>query len=390
LTSSNLTQMEHLPDTKGYSSTKPLIMHLHIVGGFLGSGKTTAIATASKLIQEQEIKVGVVTNDQGKYLVDSRFISAKHIPFGQVTNGCFCCNYNQLDEQINQLRDRQGVQVIFAESVGSCTDLIATVIKPLSIFKNKETERLSLSIFAEAALLFDFLQNSHSPFSTDITYIYSKQLEEAEILIVNKSDLLSTERLEKLKNLVNEKFPEKTVLYQNSKDRESVKKWIETLNQFSGETIPSRKSLYIDYQRYGAGEADLAWFDQEIEISSETGDAIKLGKQLIGLILSETENRNWTIGHLKFIIEANGRTEKISFTTNINRHDLEELSLSNASEAKLIINARIETDPDALKQMVAAVVQSIRKESKATILELNTSAFKPGFPNPTHRMSNVI
>ncbi|HZL08935.1 MAG TPA: GTP-binding protein [Prolixibacteraceae bacterium] len=364
-------------------------MHIHIVGGFLGSGKTTAIAAASKLIQEHGMKVGVVTNDQGKYLVDSRFLSAKHIPFGQVTNGCFCCNYNKLDEQINQLRDKQGVQVIFAESVGSCTDLIATVIKPLSVYKKGKTERLSLSIFAEAALLSDFLQNNHLPFSANINYIYSKQIEEAEFLIVNKTDLISPELLEELKKLVAGKFPEKTVLYQNSLDRESVVRWIDTLNQSSVETVPLRKSLDIDYQRYGSGEADLAWFDQEIKISSKAGNAVELGKQIVAQILAETENRQWSIGHLKFIIEANGQTEKISFTTNINRHDLEELSLSEASEAKMIINARIETDPDILKQTIAEIVQTIRTKSKATILELNTSAFKPGFPNPTHRMSNA-
>lgn len=364
-------------------------MHIHIVGGFLGSGKTTAIATASTLVQENGNKVGVVTNDQGKYLVDSRFVSAKQIPFGQVTNGCFCCNYNQLDEQMNQLRDQQGVQVIFAESVGSCTDLIATVIKPLSIYKKGETERLTLSIFAEAALLYNFLQFNQSPFSKNITYIYSKQLEEAEILIVNKSDLLDQEMLGKLEKLVDERFPEKTVLYQNSKDKESVAKWMEILNQSSGENTKNRTSLEIDYLLYGSGEAELAWFDQEIEISSINADAVEIGKQIISQILNETENRNWNIGHLKFIMEVNGRTEKISFTTNINRQDLDLLSMSPFPKAKLIINARIETEPDALQQMVANLVQSIRHETEATILELNTSAFKPGFPNPTHRMSNA-
>jgi len=364
-------------------------MDLHIVGGFLGSGKTTAIAAASKLIQEQGIQVGVVTNDQGKYLVDSRFISSRQIPFGQVTNGCFCCNYNQLDSQIDLLSDRQGVQLIFAESVGSCTDLMATVIKPLSVLKKGEVERLTLSIFADAALLFDFLKNLHSPFSKNIAYIYSKQIEEAEILVVNKTDLLKAGVLEELKILLAEKFPEKTVLFQNSLDQESVQNWIETLNHVSAKHIAGRKSLDIDYQLYGSGEADLAWFDQEIEISSENSDAIKIGKQIIGQILSETENRHWAIGHLKFIIEAGGQTEKISFTTNINSCDLENLSLPEASEARIIINARIETEPDHLKQMVAEVVQTIRLESKTTILELNTSAFKPGFPNPTHRMSNA-
>lgn len=364
-------------------------MQLHIIGGFLGSGKTTAIATASLLLQERGIHAGVVTNDQGKYLVDSRFISARNIPSGQVTGGCFCCNYNQLDEQINRLHNSMGIQIIFAESVGSCTDLIATVIKPLSVFKNRETERLSLSIFAEAALLYDFLQNNHSPFSANIAYIYAKQIEEAEILIVNKTDLISTEILEILKRLVALKFPEKAVLFQNSLDRESVVKWLNILDQPSGETIRERNSLDIDYQRYGTGEAELAWFDQEIEISSDNGDAVELGKELVGMILHETENRRWTIGHLKFIMEANGQTEKISFTTNIKRHDLDKLLILKSSTAKLIINARIETEPEALKQMVAEVVQIIRLKSNASIHELNTSAFKPGFPNPTHRMSNA-
>jgi len=366
-------------------------MDIHIVGGFLGSGKTTAIATASNLLQELGIKVGVVTNDQGKYLVDSRFISFMHIPYGQVTNGCFCCNYNQLDEQIDQLRKRQGIQVIFAESVGSCTDLIATVIKPLSVYKKKETEQLSLSIFVEAALMFDFLQNSHSPFSADIAYIYSKQIEEAEILIVNKTDLISDEMLEELKRLVAGKFPEKTVIFQNSLDRESVKCWIETLlNRPSREPISYWKSLDIDYLRYGKGEADLAWFDQEIEISSTSSNAVELGKQIVGHILTETEHRKWIIGHLKFILEANGDAQKISFTTNVSRCDLDELSLSEASEVRLIINARVETDPKSLQQMIAEVVQSVRLQNNASILELNTSAFKPGFPNPTHRITNIV
>ena len=364
-------------------------IQLHIVGGFLGSGKTTAIAAATQLIRKQGLQAGVVTNDQGKYLVDSRFIASARIPYGQVTNGCFCCNYNQLDEQINRLREERGVQVIFAESVGSCTDLIATVVKPLLVFKNDENERITLSIFADAVLLFDFLRNGHSPFSKNIGYIYSKQIEEAEILVVNKTDVLKLEVLDELKVLLAEKFQEKTILYQNSLDTESVQKWIEKLNQFSGETFPERKSLDIDYQVYGTGEAELAWFDQEIEIHSENADAHQIGKQLIEQILEGTTRRQWAIGHLKFILETDARIEKISFTTNINRRDLDELTVSKAVEAKLIINARIETEPDELKQMVAGIVQTIRTENKATIQEQNTSSFKPGFPNPTHRMSDA-
>lgn len=47
----------------------------HLVGGFLGSGKTTAIIQACKRLLQTGQKVGVITNDQGKYLVDTAFFA---------------------------------------------------------------------------------------------------------------------------------------------------------------------------------------------------------------------------------------------------------------------------------------------------------------------------
>lgn len=70
-------------------------MKLHLVGGFLGSGKTTAITNASKLLKEKEIFAGVITNDQGNYLVDSSFTMSNDILTGEVSGGCFCCNYKR-------------------------------------------------------------------------------------------------------------------------------------------------------------------------------------------------------------------------------------------------------------------------------------------------------
>jgi G3E family GTPase len=107
------------------------IMNLHIVGGFLGSGKTTAIINASRRIMARGRTVGVITNDQGKYLVDTAFVRASGIPAVEVIGGCFCCNYDDLQARLDQLRDSARPDTIFAESVGSCADIVATVLKPL-------------------------------------------------------------------------------------------------------------------------------------------------------------------------------------------------------------------------------------------------------------------
>ena len=105
-------------------------MKLYLVGGFLGSGKTTAIVNACQHLIKQDQRVAVITNDQGDQQVDSAFVKSFGIPAAEVANGCFCCNYDQLDKHIHSFIKDIQPDIIFAESVGSCTDLVATVAKP--------------------------------------------------------------------------------------------------------------------------------------------------------------------------------------------------------------------------------------------------------------------
>ena len=77
-------------------------MNLHIIGGFLGSGKTTAIISAAKSLLEKGKKVGVITNDKGKNLVDTAFFAAQSIPTGEVPGGCFRCSFDDLQKQVKK------------------------------------------------------------------------------------------------------------------------------------------------------------------------------------------------------------------------------------------------------------------------------------------------
>jgi G3E family GTPase len=122
-------------------------IRLHLVAGFLGSGKTTAIANACKLLIRQNQRVGIVTNDQGKYLVDTAFFQLNDFPTVEVIGGCFCCNYSELEDQLDTLIAQVKPQVIFAESVGSCADMVATVIKPLLDLKKGPFSPTSFSVF---------------------------------------------------------------------------------------------------------------------------------------------------------------------------------------------------------------------------------------------------
>ncbi|MFT5435088.1 MAG: G3E family GTPase, partial [Myxococcota bacterium] len=119
-------------------------MRVHVIGGFLGAGKTTAIGALARYYAERGERVAIVTNDQGHALVDTAALvdvlasksgsgSQERRTTGvtEIGGGCFCCRFPELEDGLVAAAG-QGATVALAEAVGSCTDLVATVLSPLA------------------------------------------------------------------------------------------------------------------------------------------------------------------------------------------------------------------------------------------------------------------
>jgi len=105
-----------------------------MIGGFLGAGKTTLLARVARHYIDQGMSVGLITNDQAADLVDTEALRDLGFLVGEVAGACFCCSFNQLIETVGQLDRKSTPDVVIAEPVGSCTDLVATVLDPLLQF----------------------------------------------------------------------------------------------------------------------------------------------------------------------------------------------------------------------------------------------------------------
>src|SRR6186713_1163458 len=98
-----------------------------MIGGFLGAGKTTAVAALAHWLTKQGLRVGLITNDQGSELVDTAMLRARGFSTEEIPGGCFCCRFNSLVDAASKLTEATRPAVFIAEPVGSCTDLVATV-----------------------------------------------------------------------------------------------------------------------------------------------------------------------------------------------------------------------------------------------------------------------
>ncbi|MGZ5135443.1 MAG: GTP-binding protein [Flavitalea sp.] len=359
-------------------------MKLYLLGGFLGSGKSTAIQEACVQYANDGIKVAVITNDQGERVVDSKIFENASIPFREVLGGCFCCNYYQLTGSISSLAAMNEYEIIFAESVGSCTDLVATIARPLNI--EYPDIQICISVFADASLLYSVIAGNSCFLDETVQYIFKKQLEEADILVINKCDLLDSEQLTLIKKIVNADYSGKEILYQNSLDQKSIRNWLEVLQEpsFRGQ----RKALQLDYDIYAEGESKLAWMDQQFKITTTDGSAFASALVIVECIYEKLKIAGYPIGHLKFFVSDGSRSTKISYTTSDHPAEHNHTDFKDADSITVLMNARIQTIAERLEDLVVNAVQEFKQKSLVGISVEYSTAFRPGYPKPTYRLED--
>jgi hypothetical protein len=217
-----------------------------------------------------------------------------------------------------------------------------------------------------------------------IQYVYKKQLEEADIIVINKTDLLSEDELKYVKYIVETSYADKKIIYMNAYNKKDINTWIQLLNQL---TISIRSSLEIDYDVYGAGEAMLAWFDQKISIHTHELVAVKVASTLTDIIHNKIQQAGYTIGHLKFLLSDNEWHKKISYTINGTQEDNATKEIYLCKHIDMLINARVQTSPQLLKQIIEQAIEETMMLSGCRIIARQFSAFKPDYPKPLHRIA---
>ena len=351
-------------------------MKIFFVTGFLGSGKTTAIIGAAKSLVSRGLRVGVVTNDQGRYLVDHNFVGAQGIATVSVSGGCFCCNYDEFEQHVLTLQKDEQPDLVFAESVGSCTDVLATVVKPLMDIQKEYGG--SVSTFVDSRLLERRVYGKPLPFSDSIVYIFDKQIEEAQVLVVNKRDLLPGDVIDDLVRDAKEAFGVELVLAHSAHEEGDAERWLEAAE--SALALKPGPSMEVDYERYGRGEAELAWLDAQLLLKGPA--VVENVNSAITSFHHEVVSRGYPIGHIKLFAKTDRGAFKVGVVNNDD--ELELLSDSGTKEVNLTLNARVQTTPAALEELYNTTFVPAVTD---VLVESEVQAFKPGFPRPTHRVS---
>jgi G3E family GTPase len=362
-----------------------------MIGGFLGAGKTTAVGKLAKRLADQGLRVGLITNDQGRNLVDTAMLRSQGFATEEIPGGCFCCRFNSLVEASQKLTASARPEVFVAEPVGSCTDLAATVTYPLRRLYGDQFTVAPVSVLLDPIRgLRVFGVEKGARFSDKVLYIYLKQVEEADLVIISKCDLLDEARLESLRQAIAARFPGKEILAVSARQGTNLEVWFARITTAEQAT---RTAMDVDYRVYADGEALLGWLNCTVQVSAtDAFNANAFLKRLAGEIQKRLCVVNAEVAHLKMTLSPDASLTGDIAAVNLVRNDfvpelsfhLEELVTSG----QLIINLRAEAAPDVLG---SAVREGLTTATQAfptlhTTLD-HFEQFRPGKPTPTHRIA---
>jgi len=360
-----------------------------MIGGFLGAGKTTTLGKLAAQYQSQGLNVGIVTNDQATDLVDTNTLRSQGFDVGEVAGACFCCNFNELIETMGTLSADQRPDVILAEPVGSCTDLVATVIQPIKQLFDAEFDIAPYAVILKPSHGTRILRNeSQAGFSPKAAYILQKQLEEADLILVNRIDELSTEQVTEISTLLTDNFPDTPVLRISAKDGTGIDDLVEFLAQ-QGDF--GQKLLDIDYDIYADGEAELGWLNSSLTVSK--AEPFELDPLLLGIVSrlqTMLKVDDFEPAHLKTIGLWEGFFGVANLISSETKAELSLPSNSTVRQAEVIVNARVACDPEALEAFVVRAVEEECAASGVTFEFRQTQRFRPGRPVPTHRVTDAV
>ena len=358
---------------------------LLLVGGFLGAGKTTLLFEATNYLMQKGFRIGLITNDQAPELVDTDLLLQTQVKVEEVSGSCFCCNLNGFIHSPKQVQAEAQADVIIAEPVGSCTDLSATIIQPLKVQMNAELSLSPLSVLADPMRLEAILEGGTAGLHPSAAYIFRKQLEESDLILISKTDLLQPEKLALLKEKVKLHFPDSEVLTVSAKTGEGIDTW---LNLVLNSTKSGQRIVEVDYDKYAEGEAALGWLNSTIQLNGDHINWDNFSRNFLTELGKTIDKKGFAVGHVKIMLESETGYLVGNITGKIETLNIRG-SVGKSNEARMIINARVGTNPELLEKLVMKSLVLV----SGNIVSLKIKAaqkLRPGYPNPTFRYEKVV
>lgn len=202
-----------------------------VLSGFLGAGKTTLLNHI--LNNKEDLKVAVIVNDMSDVNIDAALVKQQNSlsrteeKLVEMSNGCICCTLREdLMIEVERLAKENRFDYLLIESTG-----ISEPLPVAQTFTFSNDEGIDLSRYARLDTMvtvidaynfgrdyvsmdtvYDRELNDDDQDQRTIVNLLTDQIEFANVILLNKTDLVSSKQLGQLKAILKKLNPQANII----------------------------------------------------------------------------------------------------------------------------------------------------------------------------------
>lgn len=297
-------------------------MKVFLIGGFLGSGKTTTVLKLIDKLAADGKKAALIINEVGEVSIDDAVLEAAGIPSKELTTGCICCTLViNLRDTVTEIARVRNPDVLIIEMPG------------LALPSHVRDELLEMNVMMSLAPVVTLIDASR--FTVGLSHVPNfteHQLSEAEIIVINKTDLVDEAKIESIESFLKKENPDAYIMRMSAVNGDAAIDKMYELIMREGKENVSRIDMLKGLKPKVTEEltsielSNITECSESYAVSGEltAENAAALLKNIISVIGAEISNINVSFGgHIQMTMQVGDILVRVSQTEENNDGKIE-------------------------------------------------------------------
>ncbi|MEN6327558.1 MAG: GTP-binding protein [Syntrophomonas sp.] len=326
-----------------------------VISGFLGAGKTTSMVALADYINTNIGKASIIANDLGaKNLVDAKFSEACGCNITQLTGECICYQTENLVDKLRRLINYEHADIVMSDIPGCGVGGLDHVYHKLNNEYHGEFELAPFTVIADPERLRTIMpEQADINLPEEMNYLFRSQLKEADVVVLNKIDLLKENEIEAYLKFLKDFCPEAEVFAISAKNRINI----DLVATYIMSHEAQLKNVDIGYggPEFVAAEQKLSWYNRQFYVKICCGkfDGNAFLQDYVESIRAKLKDNHRNVPHLKVYADGtDGEACKISLLGVDYDVQFDKRLKNEYNDLPVIVNARASCESQLLAKIM--------------------------------------
>ena len=347
-----------------------------VFSGFLGSGKTTTMMALTDYYTAHHGRAAMISNDlgHGVILADHCYARLCGCNASEMTDECICYQNENLADRLRSYYD-DGCELVISDIPGFGVGALEHVYHGLTEKYPGEFDLAPFTVLVEPRTVAILRDGTGG----DLEYLYDTQLVEADLIVLNKCDLMDENRREEDVRWLRRRYPEAEVLCISALRSEGL----EELSQALARGKASMRRPEIGYSgeafRTAMGRISEFYLQFRAVVCCNDFDGNAWLSEMAGTLKTEIEKAGYEVPHFKLLAwEPEGDFGKVDLLGTEREIEVNHRFARPCTDLAAVLNASAVCPAGTLEQVAMDTVRTVSDRYQLELTVFKKECFGMG------------